>query len=132
MIRTTVGMVVSGLAAGGLFAEGTTSDPVAPYANITALGIVAVVLIYTVTKILPNLHQRFIDQSTIFSATIEKMQTTHTDTVKSLTAGYSGTLDKMHERMSGWMEHTRDMTAKCAEHQAMHTVERSHAAGGGQ
>jgi len=87
------------LGALALFAEGeNVIQTDFPYANMTALTIVAVVLVFIVTKMLPDLHGKITQaigevakqgaqQSSIFAAT-----------VKDLEQSFTAVLDKMHER----------------------------------
>lgn len=75
--------------AGCLFAQ--TSDGLASWSDLTALGIVAVVAIFMVTKMLPDLHKKFVEQSQIFATTVEKIQT-----------AFAKTLDEIHARQEGW------------------------------
>jgi uncharacterized membrane protein YhiD involved in acid resistance len=57
----------------------TMMGPMTEYSNLTALGILAIVLIYIVSKMLPNLHDKIANQTTIFveaiRAIMEKTET---------------------------------------------------------
>jgi hypothetical protein len=83
--------IIGGLgAAMSLFAEGTMpATDIGSYGNLGALGVLSAVLIFIVTKMLPDLQQKFIDQSKIFATAIENQQ-----------AKFTEVLDKMHERES--------------------------------
>ena len=50
-----------------LFCDATTAGPMSGWGNLTALGIVAVVLVFIVTKILPDGHRKFIEQAELHS-----------------------------------------------------------------
>lgn len=86
MTGTKLFLIFSLASAVGLFAEGG-GDTFGNWGNLTALGIVAVVIVFIVTKMLPDLHGKFVDQSKVFAATIEAMQ-----------GKFSEILDKMHAR----------------------------------
>jgi hypothetical protein len=69
-----------------LFAETTIGD-FSPWANLTALGIVGVVLIYIVTKLLPSLYEKFVRQTEL-----------HVEAQKAQQASFTAVIDAMHAR----------------------------------
>src|SRR3972149_10487765 len=86
-----------------LFAEQSAGGMMGGWESLTALGIVAVVLIFIVTKMLPALHKLFIEQSSIFADTIKEMQKNFTEI-----------LDKMNERESMRSDAITKMREHCA------------------
>jgi type III secretory pathway component EscR len=79
------------------------------WGNLTALGIVAVVLIFIVTRMLPDLHAKFKAQSDVFIETVRDIQVVFSTTVKEIQADFTAStkemqvtfvaaVDRMHER----------------------------------
>lgn len=102
MLKLTIPLAV----AIGLFAEGSSNgDPLAPWANLTALGIVGLCMVFIVTKMLPDLHKKFVDQSEIFAKTGENV-------VKN----FSETLDKMHNRQHEKDQKVAEVLTALREH----------------
>lgn len=94
-----IGMSIAGV----LFADASVPEG-GGWSNAkdwSALVIVAVVLVFIITKMLPDLHQKFVDQSKIF-----------TDSIRESNAHFGNILDKMHDRG----ELTREEVAKLREH----------------
>lgn len=116
MLRTTLSLAFGSMWL--LFAEATVPIPSMPilsdYGNLTALGILAVVVIWLVTKHLPSQQREMRDISTLFA-----------ETTKGLLENFTTTLDKMHSRADAWekVRHDdaqllaaalRDLAATCA------------------
>ena len=86
-----------------LFADTSQTEPWG-WSNLTALGIVAVVLIFIVTEMLPSLHQKFVDQSKFFADSIREIQVESTKT-----------LDKVYERETLKNEEIMRLREHCAK-----------------
>jgi hypothetical protein len=108
------------------FAQVAPGPPI-EWGNLTALGIVAVVIIFIVTRMLPDLHKKFVEQSVVFSATVKEIQADFTTTVKEIQADFVRSIDKIHERTEKWevarhedlIQLTRAvtlLTTQCAAH----------------
>lgn len=93
MLRTTLSLAFGSMWV--LFAEAAAPVPAIPflsdYGNLTALGILAVVVIWLVTKHLPAQQREVRDISTLFA-----------DTTKGLLENFTTTLDRMHSRADAW------------------------------
>ena len=106
-------IAISGMVLGvGMFAE-SSAPAVTDWSSWTALTAVIGALLFIVTKMLPDLHQKFIDQGKTFSEAIVKQSCeqskTFADTIskqssdfatstKETQAKYNDTLDKIHDR----------------------------------
>ena len=82
----TVKLAAPLLVAFGLFAQ-VPADSLTGWGSLTALGIVAIVLVFIVTRMLPQIHLQFAEQAKAFAETISKGQ-----------VEFSSTLDRMAER----------------------------------
>ena len=69
-----------------LFAE-TAAGDFGPWANLTALTIVGIVLIYIVTKLLPSLYEKFVRQTEL-----------HVEAQKAQQAEFVRVIDAIHAR----------------------------------
>jgi len=102
-------------AAGVLFAEGAAAPTGADWSNLTALGAVIAVLIFIVTKMLPQLHQQIVDQAKASSTALLESQ-----------SNFTTVLDKIHERWSSSSASATEELAKLREHcAASHAKEQS-------
>lgn len=50
-----------------LFAQAPVVDPLGAWGQLTALGIVAVVLVFIIVRMLPAIHVQFVQQATVFA-----------------------------------------------------------------
>ena len=95
----TVKLAAPLLVAFGLFAQ-APADPLTGWGSLTALGIVAIVLVFIVTRMLPQIHLQFAEQAKAFAETISKGQ-----------VEFSSTLDRMAERHAATeREHIKALT----------------------
>jgi len=83
----------------GLFAEGETAIPDG-WSSLSALGIVGVVLIFIVTKLIPDMHKKSVEQTQIFA-----------ETIKAVHSVFAEALNKIHARSEEWeIEHQKVLT----------------------
>jgi hypothetical protein len=99
----------------------------AEWANLTALGIVGVVVIFLTTKMLPDLHKKFVEQSVIFSETVKEIQQSFSSAADKSQVAFLGSIDKILERTERWEIQRHDdvvqltkavalLTTQCATH----------------
>ncbi len=86
--------------------------------DLTALAIVAVVLIFIVTKMLPDLHMKFIDQSKVFGEAIERIQKAFTDTLDKMHARVEDRDKVRHEDQRIFTQALIELTEQCARRHA--------------
>lgn len=68
-----------------IFAETNGGDQfMGPWSQLTALGIVAVVLVFIVTKMLPNIHDQFVSQAKTFADAMAKVQESFAEATKEI------------------------------------------------
>ena len=104
---TTLKLLLPFAGAITLFAE-SSPDPMREWEKLTALGIVALVLIYIVTKMLPSLHEKFVAQSLAFAEAMTKAESKFAETVDKIAV-------RSHEDA---IEHAKalvDLREHCAE-----------------
>lgn len=97
MIRIAAPLVSSLFATVALLAEGTTTALPSEWANLSAMGILATVVIWLVTRVLPDHAAKANEQSKMFAETLQKSQ-----------EQFTNTLDKMHARAEDWEKRRQD------------------------
>lgn len=109
-------IAIAGLADSfALFAVDSTGfDPLGGWGNLTALGILAVVLIFIVTKMLPDLHQKFVEAQRIFTESLEKMQIANQTILDRINDRNQAVLDKIHGREEALTEAIIALRENCA------------------
>lgn len=115
------------------------------WGNLTALGIVAVVIIFIVTKMLPDLHKKFVEQSIVFATATKEMQISFTKTLETLQLDFSSTVKvnqatfadsvtKIHAKTEIWEQARHQdlinltraiaqLTSQCASHLGKFRIE---------
>jgi len=109
-------IATGGLAgATGLFADAAAGfDPLGGWGNLTALGILAVVLIFIVTKMLPDLHAKFVDTQKLFADSMEKMHLANQAALTQIEDKHQAVLDKIHSREENLTEAIVALRENCA------------------
>lgn len=79
-------------------AQKEATDFMGTYAELGALGVVAVVLVFIVTKMLPDLHLKMVDQSKIFAENITVVVANFTNATAVSQKAYTETLEKITDR----------------------------------
>lgn len=97
------------------------TDVYTSWANFTALGIVAVVLVFIVTRMLPDLHKRFVEQSSIFAAAVERIETNFAATIEEIQKRDYDSHEKLHNNTMKMAESIRLLSAEIARHTGQHT-----------
>jgi hypothetical protein len=110
----------------GLFAEGVAPTSVGgEWSNLTALGAVIIVLIFIVTKMLPDLHQKFVEQSKVFAESTSAQSEAFSTALRDTLNKSSDILDKVHDRTSQATAATAEEMARLREHcAAQHGIDR--------
>ena len=104
------------MAALGLFAESAATPVPGEWGNITALAAVIGVLIFIVTRMLPDLHQKSVDQSKAYAESSANQSKIFADTIKETQTQFSSTLDKINEREIDATKTNTEELAKLREH----------------
>jgi hypothetical protein len=108
-----VGMALTGVS---LFAQSATVSTGTNWENLTALGAVISALIYIVTKMLPDLHQKSVDQGKASSEALKEQGAMFATTIKDIQIDFSSTLDKVHERGTKAMDIQSEKIATLQAH----------------
>ena len=87
-----------------LFAE-SANDQLGSWGQLTALGVVAVVLIFIVTRMLPSIHEQFVRQSEVFAAAMAKAQSDFAESAAAIAKQQHEDSVKMNESVSALREH---------------------------
>lgn len=86
------------------------------WSNWTALTAVIATLLFIVMKMLPDLHQKSLDQTKVFADSIEKQATAFAASMTEIQGKYSDTLDRIHDRSTLEAKSQSEEIAKLREH----------------
>jgi hypothetical protein len=110
-------IVIGGMSsAWTLFAESAAAPT--DWGNLTALGAVIVVLIFIVTKMLPDLHQKSVEQTKIFSDALRDMNMAQGSVIDKMQSIHLDTLDKISAREEALTAAVGALRENCAGHWA--------------
>ncbi len=90
-----------------MFAESDLGSPVGSWGQLTALGIVAVVLVFIVTKMLPNIHEKCMEQSKAFAEAMAAAQ-------KEFAATTNRIAERQHEDSAEISKQLSELREHCA------------------
>jgi hypothetical protein len=107
---------LSGVACGLFAADSTTSIPTSPWGELSALACVIGVLLFIVTKILPDLHQKSVDQSKQATECQVEQSKVFAEAIETTQTKFADTLDKIHERGTQAAILNAEELAKLREH----------------
>lgn len=99
----------------GMFAQ-ATSPPFAEWGNLTALGALITVLVFIVTKLLPNLIAKIAQQSEVSLAAMNKQSETFSVTMKEMHAAHLETMKSQWATLGGVQEEMKAVREHCAQH----------------
>ncbi len=88
-----------------LFAESDAGGPIGNWGQLTALGVCAIVLIFIVTKMLPNIHEQFMKQSNAFAEAMARAQTEFAATADRIAQRQHDDSAELSKRIAELREH---------------------------
>jgi hypothetical protein len=117
-------VIVSGIMLGamGLFAE-ATADP-SPWGNYTALGAVIAVLLFLVTRTIPDLNTKAAEASKSAQESLVRLSDVFAASSKEIQTKFAETLDRIHDRATEASKLTAEEMANLREHCAALSAER--------
>ena len=108
----------------GLFAEGNAPTNDFPWANMTALTALVAALGYIVSKMLPDIHQKFQDSAKMQVESAERQAQLFSSAMRDTQGKFADTLDKIHDRGTAAAKETADELTKLRENCAAACAER--------
>ena len=87
---------------------------VSDYSNVTALGIVAVVLIFIVCRMLPDLHKKVIDQTGMFTDSIKELSEDFSTAITVQSEKFAATIGDTHLDIRENTRAVQDLRTHCA------------------
>ena len=73
------------------------ANPIGPWGNLTALGIVAVVCVFVITKMVPGLHEKFVTQSDVFAKALINQSEAFANSLRTQSEVFSKSLTQQSE-----------------------------------